>query len=302
MCEFCIQHGEGKKWYLEMKNYSDILLYEKLSAEQKEISGFNSRPEFMEDTLVNYMMPAMAAIPKQPQDAVAEEEEPVTDEADPPAEPEVEYTAEEIVNRKKITHFGQVIPIEDVDAVLDRASSITRFPCGCRYLSTGKTDKRYCFGFGRDETGILGKYPEASSSLEVLEKDEAKEIFHKYDQEGLMHSVWTCITPYVSGLCNCDRDCRAYNYGYVEGSPSSFFRAEYICQVDWDQCIGCKDCVSQCQFGALHYSSTLSKVYIHPKMCFGCGVCRAACSYDAISLQSRQEHEIAQDYWLAREL
>ena len=23
VCEFCAEHGEGKKWYLEMKNYSD---------------------------------------------------------------------------------------------------------------------------------------------------------------------------------------------------------------------------------------------------------------------------------------
>ena len=26
MCEFCIKHGEGKKWYLQAKNYSDDLL------------------------------------------------------------------------------------------------------------------------------------------------------------------------------------------------------------------------------------------------------------------------------------
>ncbi len=26
MCEFCTQHGEGKKWYLQMENYSQELL------------------------------------------------------------------------------------------------------------------------------------------------------------------------------------------------------------------------------------------------------------------------------------
>lgn len=26
MCEFCHKHGEGKKWYLQAKNYSDDLL------------------------------------------------------------------------------------------------------------------------------------------------------------------------------------------------------------------------------------------------------------------------------------
>jgi len=216
-------------------------------------------------------------------------------------ESKVEFTAEEIVARAKIKHFGQVVPIEDVDTIIDMVSSITRLPCGCRYLSTGKTDKRYCFGLGVDKTGLLGKYPETSASLEVLDKSEAKEFLHKYDVEGLIHTIWTGITPYVEAICNCDRDCGVFNGSYVEGYPSSFFRGEDICQVDWDQCTGCKECVSQCQFGALHYSSTLSKVYIHPAKCFGSGVCRAACQNDAISLHPRQEHEIAQNHWLVNE-
>ena len=29
MCEFCIKHGEGKKWYLQAKNYAEDLLSER---------------------------------------------------------------------------------------------------------------------------------------------------------------------------------------------------------------------------------------------------------------------------------
>jgi hypothetical protein len=32
MCEFCTEHGEGKKWYLQMKNYAKELIYEELSS------------------------------------------------------------------------------------------------------------------------------------------------------------------------------------------------------------------------------------------------------------------------------
>jgi Fe-S-cluster-containing dehydrogenase component len=62
-------------------------------------------------------------------------------------------------------------------------------------------------------------------------------------------------------MCTCDRDCGAYK-GFIEmrGAPN-FFRAETICQVDWDQCVGCKQCMRQCQFGAQFYSSALGKVY-----------------------------------------
>ncbi|NIN65355.1 MAG: hypothetical protein GTO63_11780, partial [Anaerolineae bacterium] len=46
MCEFCTAHGEGQKWYLEMKNYAEELLHEELSAEKKEIVGTSTRLEW----------------------------------------------------------------------------------------------------------------------------------------------------------------------------------------------------------------------------------------------------------------
>lgn len=35
MCEFCTKHGEGKKWYLQMKRYSEDVVHQKLSAAQR---------------------------------------------------------------------------------------------------------------------------------------------------------------------------------------------------------------------------------------------------------------------------
>jgi len=290
MCEFCTKHGEGKKWYLEMKNYAEELLHQELSSAQREITGATTRDEWNNRFWESFVLPALGSPPRQ------REERRDAPPADEPAR--AQPSEEQIVARRKIEHFGQVLPIEDVEQVIDMVDSITRMPCGCRYLTTGKADKRYCFGFGIDETGILGKFPDATSSLEVLEKEEAKQIFRKFDEEGLIHSIWTGITPYVVGLCNCDRDCGAYK-GYIEmrGSPS-FFRAEYVCQVDWDRCTGCKTCMSQCQFGAQFYSSGLGKVYIDPARCFGCGVCRAACTTDAITLIPRENIPEVADVWL----
>ncbi len=309
MCEFCIEHGEGKKWYLEMKNYADILIHEELSARQKEIARVTTRAEMVDRAMRNFVMPAISGISKiqdEPQDAPPATEPPEAQSQESAiegflkaAKDQVDISEDDLTARRKIEHFGQVVPIEDAEAILDRVDSITRLPCGCRYIMTGKTDKRYCFGFGMDSMGLLGKYPDTTSSLEVLDKEEAKKIVREYDQEGLMHSVWTHVTPYVGGLCNCDRDCKAYD-GYAKGRMPSFFRAEYICQTDWDLCTGCKSCISQCQFGALFYSSALSKVYIEPSICFGCGVCRAVCPTDAITLVPRQENPESADVWLRK--
>lgn len=290
MCEFCTEHGEGKKWYLQMKNYSDELLFEELSSTQKDAAGVTTRIEWTNRSWESFVMPAITGVSES-----REEPQHAPSSAEPPA---IQPSEDEILTRRKVRHFGQVLPIEDVDKVIDMVDSITRFPCGCRFINTGKTDKRYCFGLGMDKTGILGKFPDAASSLEVLDKEQARRIFRQYDEEGLMHSIWTGVTPYVAGMCNCDHDCGAYK-GYIEmrGAPS-FFRAEYICRIDWDLCTGCKSCMSQCQFGAQFYSSALARVYIDPTRCFGCGVCRAACPSDAISLIPRQESAEAANIWL----
>ena len=170
-------------------------------------------------------------------------------------------------------------------------------PCGCRFFSTGLTDKRYCFGFGLDQWGVLGRFPEASSSLEVLDRQEALRFIRAYDQEGLFHSIWTGVTPYVFGICNCDRDCGAYGGYRANPGAQDFFRAEYVGTVDWDCCTGCKSCISQCQFAALLYSSALGKVYIEPSRCFGCGVCRAVCPNGAITLVPRETQPVAAGMW-----
>ncbi len=290
MCEFCTKHGEGKKWYLQMENYADELLYEELSSVQQATVRSTTRFEWNSRFLESFVMPAINGVSATQKESP--DSQPLTEL--PGAQPSEDIV---VVNRK-IEHFGQVLPIEDVEQVIDMVDSITRMPCGCRFITTGKADKRYCFGLGIDKLDILGNFPDARSSLEVLDKKEAKEFLRHYDDEGLMHSIWTGVTPYIIGICNCDRDCGAYK-GYIEmrGTPS-FFRGEYICQIDWDFCTGCKSCISQCQFGVQFYSSALGKVYIDPTRCFGCGVCRAACPNDAIALIPRRESPEAANIWL----
>jgi ferredoxin len=280
MCEFCTKHGEGKKWYLQMKNYSQELLHAELSPKQKKIVKVNSRVEWINEFFESFVLP-------QPKPEESPESK---------ATPQPKPNEAQIMEVRKIEHFGQVLPIEDVEAVIDIVDSITRVPCGCRIISTGKSDKRYCFGLGLDSSGMLGKFPD--SSFEVLDRKEAKKMFREFDKEGLIHSIWTAVTPYVFGICNCDRDCMAYRY-YIEnnGTPT-FFRAEYIGQIDWNICNGCKSCMKQCQFGAAFYSSLLGKVYIDPMKCFGCGVCRTACSKNAIKLIPRNQEPKVANLWL----
>ena len=287
MCEFCMQHGEGRQWYLLMKNYSSELFHAQLSAEQRKIVGYDTRREWNDHLTKTFVLPAAGG--KSIDTSQVDESQ-----TDIPVAP---LSDEERLRRQKVEHFGQVLPIEDVEKVFGMVSSITRVPCGCRYDYAGLTNARYCFGLGVDMNHILGEYPDYTASLEVMNKNEAMKLIRNFDDEGLMHTVWTGVTPYVIGVCNCDNDCGAYrSYIRNRGMPY-FFRAEYICQVDLDQCNGCKECMAQCQFGAQFYSSALGKVTIEPKLCFGCGVCRAACPQGAISLIPRAQSREAANIW-----
>ena len=291
MCEFCTKHGEGKKWYLLMKNYSKELLHQELSGTQAEESRAKTRAEWLARFVELFSAAAAGGGTPDPQ---------LLSGFMPTSELTPHSEAEELEGRKTV-HFGQVLPIEDVEEVLDMVTSITRVPCGCRFLSIGKADKRYCFGVALDPLDIMGKYPDSAASLETLDREEAKKIIRQLDEEGLIHTIWTAITPYVIGICNCDRDCLLYK-SYIEqrGTPT-FFRAEYVAQIDPDLCTGCKECLKQCQFDAQFYSSAQAKVDINPMRCYGCGVCRPSCPTGAISLIARKDEPRVANLWLKEE-
>lgn len=119
MCEFCTKHGEGEKWYLAMKNYSEALLHEELTEEEKKRAGASTRFEWNYNFFKNFATAAPEAEPTKEADEVE------TEEPDAPERDEAE--ALEI---RKAVHFGQVLPVEDVERVIDMVDSIIRLPCG----------------------------------------------------------------------------------------------------------------------------------------------------------------------------
>jgi len=260
MCEFCIKHGEGKKWYLVMRNYS------------RELWAQQGRSEFMEDFGVHFENMCSRSVPLL--DAVRDI--PVVHR----------FVRRMVIQRGKALHWGQIVPIEDVEQIVDLVDSIVRMPCVCRSLTTGRKAP-YCFGIGIDVVGMLGKYPDYSRSFDVLDREEAKNILRSFDKQGIVHSIWTFKTPYIGAICNCDQDCLAYRLQVKTNLMQLMFRAEYVALVNWDLCNGCKRCLLLCQFGAIHYSNTMKRATIEMNQCYGCGVCRAICDKRAITLQPR---------------
>lgn len=281
MCEFCVKHGEGKKWYLQAKNYAEDLL--------SDVRRRRFIADFFADT-------------KDVEEAV--ERLPKLDGAPPFIRRAIGAS---VTRRSKKMHFGQVLPIEDIEQIFGFVNNIVRVPCICRHVTLGR-EVRTCYGVtmgpGGGAFGDLLRDLDSSwltgpdgSDFEQLSAKEALEAFAGHEKDGLCHSVWTFITPFIGGICNCDRkDCMAVR-STVGHDVKMMFRAEYVAEVNPDICKGCRSCMRVCHFGALEYGVSDRKVRVDPRVCYGCGICRTSCTTDAITLKPRSEQPVAARLW-----
>jgi len=281
MCEFCHTHGEGKKWYLHAKNYSEDLLHD--VRRRKLVQDFFSRPESLTGGV-----DGMARLARAP--AL------------------VRGMIRRLVTRRmKKTHFGQVVPVEEIEQIFGFVNSIVRVACVCRKATLGQ-EKRFCYGvslgpdggeLGRIFQGIDSSFFQGilGAGLERLGKDEAAAAFRSHEKEGMCHTVWTFGTPFIGGICNCDRsDCLAMRATVTHAMPL-MFRAEWVARIDPALCVGCRECMRLCQFGAILYSAANRKAAVDVARCYGCGICRAACKKNAIVLDDRRAVLAAAHLW-----
>jgi Pyruvate/2-oxoacid:ferredoxin oxidoreductase delta subunit len=282
MCEFCLKHGEGKKWYLEASNYGEDLLND--LSRQKLFESFNDGLNKEGENLLQKF-----------------------DDLDKAPAVVKRFIRWKTVRSMKKLHYGQIVPIEDVERIFEFVNSIIRVACLCRHIML-KKEKRYCYGVSMGPNG--GKLVEMfkdldksfyegpdSKGMEIVPKDEALAQFRAYEKEGLCHSVWTFKTPFIGGICNCDRpDCLAMQMSITHGIPV-MFRAEYVAVNETDKCDGCKRCMKVCQFGAIAYSAAQKKVFIDPRRCYGCGICRSVCEKETIHLTDRVQVPVAARVW-----
>jgi hypothetical protein len=135
MCEFCHKHGEGKKWYLRAENYSDDLLSD--LKRRKFIADFFSDAEYRPEGRTE--LARLRALPGFVRSVL------------------VPY----MVGRQKKVHFGQVLPIEDVERIFSFVTSVIRLPCICHQINLG-TEQRFCYG--------VSLLPQGGEMREIIEK------------------------------------------------------------------------------------------------------------------------------------
>jgi NAD-dependent dihydropyrimidine dehydrogenase PreA subunit len=274
MCEFCTKHGEGKKWYLQAKNYSDDLLAD--VRRRKIIFDFFTAP--------GGIVPADSPLGRL--DTLQRQLPELVRQTLTPHRREAWLRA----------YCHQVLPIEDVEEIFKFLGSVVRMPCLCRQKKNAK-EQRYCYGLSlKPENGELFSIIQSidksylagpdNLGLERLTKEQALNNFREYEHEGAFHAVYIFVEPFIAGICNCDRaDCIPMSSD--ARYPALMARGEYVARVDPELCSGCRACMRVCQFGAIGYSVANKLVSIDQERCYGCGVCRADCTRNAIMLYER---------------
>lgn len=282
MCNFCHQHGEGKKWYLEARNYSKDLLSD--LKRRRMIEKFFESPDHLKRG--ERALTRLDGLPGLIRG----------------------FIRKKITRKQMPYHFGQVIPIEDVEKILEMTTSVVRLACICRKSLLG-SEQRYCYGLslapdGGEMASILKSINAdyligpRTGGLEYLSKEQALGLMRNCEQDGLCHSIWTFITPFIGGLCNCSLPgCMAMRTTLLHRAPV-MFRAEYVATVDPEKCQGCGQCLKICPFNAYLPLKNGDRAQVNLSRCYGCGICRSVCPAEAISLVDRESVPEAAGLWL----
>ena len=270
MCEFCARHGDGGAWYLNAANYAADLTsdLERRGYIVEFVRTFSDR------------MPAHIERLGRLRQAPA---------------PVAQRGTRLLLEHQRRTHWGQPLPIEDCERIFDFATRIVQVPCVCRRFA-GAPERGYCLLVATQpmDDVLMEAFPEYadgpdSDAFQELTRAEAMALLRRTEHEGMMHSIWTFMTPFTAGLCNCDLDggCIAMRAA-VEFDIPNMWKGEYVAGVDRDACTGCLACVDHCPFGVIGHDVANARAVIGPEACWGCGTCRVACPEDAIALAPRR--------------
>jgi len=199
-------------------------------------------------------------------------------------------------SRGALKDESQLLPGEDLKAILREAPAIGVVDCPCRWLRVkrGECDKPtfVCLSLSLGAVRyIVGRGIGRQISFE-----EACQILGDCEEAGLIPTSGGEM-PFRN-ICFCCVDCCLYLHSAVKYGYDVLDKSRYEAVVNEDLCSGCQACIDRCQFGAIEmkreHGSKKYKAAVDAETCYGCGVCVVKCPVaGALTLKlARPEQDI----------
>lgn len=183
----------------------------------------------------------------------------------------------------------QILPYEDVRAILQEARTFNVRACICREQQDKLGSRRcdypleMCINFSNQE-----RAPRPGD----LTQAEALALLDRSEEVGLVHTVNNVIEG-VGYICNCCGCCCGIMRGITDwGIDHSVAFANYYAVIDPVLCNNCGTCIDRCQVHAISEGDGYSVV--DKVRCIGCGLCVTGCPNDVARLERKPEAEIVQ--------
>ena len=277
MCDWCVKHGAGGRWFENTANYARNMF--RLRKKKLRSEGAGADPD----------------IQTMAEDAIYEAVK-ARNLGDVRRYEDIKKQAEAMAHS---VHFGQVVTLEQVKKIVEIAYPIARISCVCRRRTRGLKDEEnfFCMGVG---VGMYKweRWPETyRGGVHFMSPDEAKEWLENVNELGAVHTFWVFGTPYIGGICNCEYPACIGMRNRLDYGIKILIKGEYYASVDRSLCTGCGICIERCQFGAITIERSILKACINPFRCFGCGLCVRKCRYRAINLKERAAFKPLEKEW-----
>ncbi|MBU4317196.1 MAG: 4Fe-4S binding protein [Proteobacteria bacterium] len=180
----------------------------------------------------------------------------------------------------------QVLAMDDVEKMIQEANVIAVTACSCRTIHpVTEVPLEVCMQLDKAAVYAIDR-----GTGRELSKEQAMEMLHMCEKEGLVHCVInTQSLGYM--ICNCDnQSCSNWpgdkKYAKTFAAPSRF-----LAVVDSENCSACDACIDRCYFYAISMGGKGDTAQVDEDRCMGCGLCAVTCPEDAITMKEVRKIE-----------
>ena len=158
-----------------------------------------------------------------------------------------------------IKDIPNVSDYEKLSYYLNKYDTFCVSPCSCRASRTSINDG--CGHLAEEMCMQMGKGAEhyiRTGRARQITKEEALEIIHRAEENGLMHDIPNIEEAGESAaICNCCAcACFGLRVGLMFGARDAI-RSNFVAEVDEAKCVACAQCVEVCPANALRLGQKL---------------------------------------------